>query len=82
MRYAILECVNGSFSVKAEYTDLNGARVFFHDRCRILWNALDVITAEIKIVDEQLDCVEGYAEFIHHEVVETVDEGGESSQPE
>lgn len=68
MKYAIIECVNGNFVIKAEYSDLNGAKVAFHDRCKTMWNASDVITAEVMIVNEQLECVEGYREFIHHEV--------------
>lgn len=39
----------------------------FHERSKILWNAADVITGEVAIVDEQLDVVEGYKEFISHE---------------
>jgi hypothetical protein len=35
--------------------------------CQTLWNATDVITAKVVLVDEQLNCVEGYAEFIHHD---------------
>lgn len=32
-----------------------------------LWNAPDVLSVTVKIVDENLDCVEGYKEFITHE---------------
>jgi hypothetical protein len=35
--------------------------------CQTLWNAQDVITAEVMIVDENLDSVEGYKELIRHE---------------
>ena len=69
MKYAIIECVNGSYSVRAEgITTLESAKVQYHDRCKILWNAQDVITATVMIVNENLECVEGYnREFIHHE---------------
>lgn len=67
MKYAIIKCINGNFSVHAETTELNSAKVQFHGVAQTLWNAPDVITAKIEIVDEQLDCVEGYKEFIHHE---------------
>jgi len=56
-----------TYSVFAEGLNLQNAKYQFHDRCRILWNAPDVITGEVAIVDEQLDVVEGYKEFVHHE---------------
>lgn len=67
MKYAIFKSINGNFSVHSETSDLNSAKVQFHSVAQTLWNAPDVITAKIEIVDEQLDCVEGYKEFIHHE---------------
>ena len=68
MKYAILKCINGNYFVHSEgITDIAAAKVQFHGLCQTLWNASDVITAEVMIVDEQLDCVEGYKEFIHHE---------------
>ena len=71
MKMAIVKVVNGNFSIHAEgITDLAAAKTQFHGLCQTLWNALDVITAEVAIVDEQLDVVEGYKEFIHHEMTE------------
>ena len=68
MIYSIVKCINGHYFIHAEgITDLNNAKVTFHGLCQTLWNAPDVITAEVAIVDEQLDVVEGYKEFIHHE---------------
>ena len=67
MKYAIIKCSNGSFTIDSEWTDLTKAKVQFHAVCQSLWNAADVLTAKVEIVDEQLNCVEGYAEFIHHE---------------
>jgi len=67
MKYAIIKCINGNYSVHAEgITTVPAAKVQFHGLCQTLWNASDVITAEVKIVDENLDCVEGYSEFITH----------------
>ena len=71
MVYSIIKCINGHYFIHAEgITDLNNAKVTFHGLCQTLWNAPDVITAEVAIVDEQLDVVEGYKEFIHHDAVE------------
>ena len=68
MKYGIIKVINGNFFIHAEgLTTLAAALVNFHGLCQTLWNATDVITAEVMIVDEQLDCVEGYKEFIHHE---------------
>jgi hypothetical protein len=68
MKYAIIKVINGNYSVHAEgFTELASAKTNFHGLCQTLWNAPDVITAEVAIVDENLDCAEGYKEFIHHE---------------
>lgn len=75
MKYAIVKVINGSYSIHAEgFTDLASAKVNFHGLCQTLWNAPDVATAEVMIMDENLDCVEGYKEFIHHDVVVTPSE--------
>lgn len=68
MKYAIIKCINGNFFVHAEgITELANAKTNFHGLCQTLWNEPDVITAHVSIVDEQLDVVEGYKEYIHHE---------------
>lgn len=67
MKYAIIKCINGNYSVHAEgFTEISKAKTNFHSLCASLWNAPDVLTAEVMIVDENLDCVEGYKEFIGH----------------
>lgn len=71
MKHAIIKVINGNFFIHAEgITDISTAKTNFHGLCQTLWNAPDVITAEVMIVNEQLECVEGYREFIHHEVTE------------
>lgn len=68
MKYAIIKVINGAYSVHAEgYTDVNAAKVAYHGVCQTLWNAADVTTAMVMIVDENLDCVERYKEYIHHD---------------
>lgn len=69
-KYALIQCVNGSFTVDSEWSDLQGAKVAFHDKCKTLWNAPDVETATVKIVDSKLVCVENYVEYISHETAE------------
>ena len=67
MKYSIVKCINSTFSIHAETSELNSAKVAFHGLCQTLWNAPDVVTAKVAIMDEQLNVVEGYTEFIHHE---------------
>ena len=72
MKYAIVKVVNGAFSIHAEgFTDVASAKVTYHGLCQTLWNAADVIKAYVMITDEQLDVVEGYKEYIHHDAVPT-----------
>lgn len=67
MRYAIVKVINGNYFIHAEgFTDINNAKVAFHGLCQTLWNARDVITATVTIIDEQQDVVEGYKELIRH----------------
>ena len=67
MKYSIVKCINSSFSIDSEWSELMKAKVQFHTVCQTLWNAPDVLTGEVMIIDEQLNCVEGYKEFIHHD---------------
>ena len=67
MTYAIIECINGSFIVRAEgIQSIEAAKTQYHGRCQVLWNAPDVLSAYVMIVDTQLDVVEGCKEYIHH----------------
>ena len=81
MKYAIIKCSNAAFTIDSEWTDLTKAKVQFHTVCRTLWNAKDVVTAEIMIADEQLNCVDGYREFIHHEQEPEPEEPVVESEP-
>ena len=67
MKYAIIKVINGSYFIHSEgITDVNSAKVQFHDLCKTLWNASDVLKATVIIADENLDAVEGYKEVIVH----------------
>ena len=68
MKYAIIKVVNGNYAIAEEgIATIAQAKSRFHGICQAHWNAQDVITAEIMIADENLDCVEGYKEYITHE---------------
>ena len=70
MKLSVIQCVNGSNKVLAEGLSEQNALVNFHDRCKILWNATDVITGMVAIFDEQLDVYQGHKELITHPVPE------------
>lgn len=68
MNYAIIKNINGNYFVHAEgISAIENAKTQFHGLCQTLWNAPDVLSAHVAIVNEQLDIVEGYKEYIHHE---------------
>lgn len=67
MKYAVIKVINGNYAIHAEgITDVDNAKVTYHGLCQTLWNAPDVESAEVAIVDENLDVVEGYKEHIFH----------------
>ena len=74
MKYYVIQSANENVSVVSEWTDLNSAIVAYHDRCKILWNAKDVITGVVMLVDSALNTVGGYREFITHEQEEVTTE--------
>lgn len=64
---AVIKCINGNFFIHSEgITNIESAIVQYHDLCKTLWNAQDVITATVQIVDENLGLVDNYRETIHH----------------
>jgi hypothetical protein len=68
MKYAIIKVINGNYFIHAEgITDLANAKTQYHGLCLTLWNADEVLSAYVEIVNEQLDVVDGYKEYIHHD---------------
>ena len=68
MKYAVVQCVNGNFSIVAEYTDnIQGAIVRFHQVCTNLWISQDVISANVRIIDERQNTVMNMSEDIKHD---------------
>ena len=68
MKLAIIKVINGNYFIHAEgLTSLESAKTQYHSLCQTLWNAPDVLDAHVMIADEQLDVVEGYKDYIHHE---------------
>lgn len=59
MKYSVIQCVNGNFSIVSEHTTLKGGIVAWHQLCAALWNTDDVITARASLVDENFFVVDG-----------------------
>ena len=71
MKFAVIQCVNGNFTVVSEHGEnYQAAIVKFHDVCKNLWNAKDVERATVMIVDSNLNCYAGYKESIGHDQAE------------
>lgn len=75
MKYAVASVTNGNFAIHSEHgTNLVGAKMEWHSYSRALWNDPATTTAMVIIVDENLDVVEGYKEYISHPVPVPVEE--------
>lgn len=67
MNYAVISTINGNFKIESEHgNDKQAAMVDFHDKCKIYWNAPDVETGTVMVVDESLCNVDGHTERITH----------------
>lgn len=83
MKLAIITCINGNFKVEAEgFTTEQAALVAFHGTAQTLWNAPDVLTGEVAIVDEQLDIYHGCKEFIRHTAQQPTPQSEPGPEPE
>lgn len=64
--YAVIQFINGAFSVKYESDNLDSLKYNYHNWCALLWNDEGAVDGVVKIVDDKLDVVDGYIEFIAH----------------
>ncbi len=65
MKYAIAVVTNGNFRIAEEgFTTFENAVVRFHHYCETMWNATDVETGCVMIVNEKMQCINGYHELI------------------
>lgn len=68
MKLYVCKVVNhGSLVVAAETDNEQTALVNFHGECKNLWNAPEVLTGMVKILDENMDNYEGKMEYITHD---------------
>lgn len=64
--YAVIQFINGAFSIKYEGDNLDSIKYNYHNWCALLWNDTEAVDGVVKIVDNKLDTVDGYVEFISH----------------
>lgn len=64
--YAVIQFINGAFTVKFEGDNLDSLKYNYHNWCALLWNDEGAVDGVVKIVDDKLDVVDGYIEFISH----------------
>lgn len=64
MRYSLISVTDGNFLVRSEWSDKESAFKAFHGLCAALYNDSSFHTAMVKVMDENLDCVDGKMEYI------------------
>jgi hypothetical protein len=76
MNYAVIQVTNGSFTVNSEHGEnKKAARMAFHSLCAAIDGDKQFSgRACVKVVNEQLDCVDGLMSFFDTTAEETVTE--------
>ena len=62
--YSVIQQINGAFSVKFEGADLNSIKYNFFNWLSLLYNDTGAVKGVVKLVDENLDVVDGCVEYI------------------
>lgn len=84
MEYAIITVTDGNNVVRAEHiANIEDARKAWHHWCELLISDKSFTKGMVKLVDENLDLVEGKMEYITHDAVAPVveEEPVEESEP-
>ena len=69
-KYVVLTVTDGNFLIRSEWNDKSKAIKAFHSLASALWaDDAGFSKGYIAIIDENLDVVEGYKEYITHAVV-------------
>lgn len=65
MTYDVVQKVNGNLVVVSTWADnLVSAKQSFHDRCKLLYADAETTSGVVKILDDNLDVVDGKEEYI------------------
>lgn len=65
-KYAVIQFINGAFSVKYEGEDLVSLKYNYHNWLSLLWNDNGAVEGIVKLVDSNLDVVDGCIEVVSH----------------
>ena len=66
-KYAVIQQINGAFTVKFEGENLDSLKYNFDNWCALLWNDTGAVSGIVKLVDSNLDVVDGFIQIIEHE---------------
>ena len=67
MNYAVIDYNGGQFNIHSEHgPNLIAAKASFDNWCAALWNDDGAVDAVVKIVDSNLDEVDGFYQVIQH----------------
>ena len=69
MKYAVVTVVDGNFLIRSEWSNKGSAIKAFHSLCAALYGDSGFSKAMVKVLDENLDTVDGKMEYITHEPV-------------
>ena len=61
--YAVIQQINGAYAVKYEGSDLASMKYNYHNWCGLLWNDPGAVNGVVKLVDANLEVVDGCIEF-------------------
>lgn len=65
-KYAVVTVTDGAFLIRSEWSDKEKAFAAFHSLCATLYNDPSMAgkAGMVKVLDANLDCVDGKMEFI------------------
>ena len=64
MEYAVIQQINGAYAVKYEGENLDSMKYNYHNWLSLLYNDTGAVKGVVKLVDGNLDVVDGCVEFI------------------
>jgi len=67
MKYSVVRCSNGNYSIEQETDDLDSAKITYRNLCNAYQKAPDVVTATAAILNEKLEVIQPYKESFEHE---------------
>lgn len=69
-KYAVIQQINGAYAVKFEGADLDSIKYNYFNWLALLYNDTGAAHGVVKLVDENLDVVDGCVEFINKDAKE------------